>query len=42
MTTQLDQIREALPAIFYRPNVANPLSPAKFVHKIKVPVFLAC
>ncbi len=27
---------------FYRPKVANPLSPARFVHKIKVPVFLAC
>jgi uncharacterized protein len=27
---------------FYRPKVANPLNPAKFVHKIKTPVFLAC
>jgi uncharacterized protein len=27
---------------FYRPKVANPLAPALFVHKIKVPVFLAC
>src|SRR5262249_45866313 len=27
---------------FYRPNVANPLSPATFVNKINVPVFLAC
>jgi predicted acyl esterase len=27
---------------FYRPKVANPLSPATFVSKIRVPVFLAC
>ena len=27
---------------FYRPKVADPLSPIKFVHKINVPVFLAC
>jgi uncharacterized protein len=27
---------------FYRPKVANPLSPATFVHKIRVPVFMAC
>jgi uncharacterized protein len=27
---------------FYRPKVADPLSPASFVKKIKVPVFLAC
>ena len=27
---------------FYRPKVANPLAPARFVHKIKTPVFLAC
>jgi uncharacterized protein len=27
---------------FYRPKVANPLSPTTFVHKIRVPVFLAC
>jgi hypothetical protein len=27
---------------FYRPKVANPLNPAKSVHKIKAPVFLAC
>ena len=27
---------------FYRPKVADPLSPIKFVHKIDVPVFLAC
>ena len=26
----------------YRPNVANPLDPITFVHKIKVPVFMAC
>jgi predicted acyl esterase len=27
---------------YYRPSVADPLSPVKFVHKIEVPVFLAC
>ena len=27
---------------FYRPAVADPVSPAKFVHRIEVPVFLAC
>ena len=27
---------------FFRPKVANPLSPANFVQKIKSPVFLAC
>ncbi len=27
---------------YYRPNVADPLSPVKFVDKIEVPVFLAC
>jgi uncharacterized protein len=27
---------------FYRPRVANPLSPATFVSKIRVPVFMAC
>jgi predicted acyl esterase len=27
---------------FFRPKVANPLSPVTFVNKIKVPVFLAC
>jgi predicted acyl esterase len=27
---------------YYRPKVANPLSPITFVHKIDVPVFLAC
>jgi uncharacterized protein len=27
---------------FYRPKTADPLNPAKFVHKIKAPVFLAC
>ncbi len=26
----------------YRPRVADPLSPITFVHKIKVPVFMAC
>jgi predicted acyl esterase len=26
----------------YRPKVADPLSPVTFVHKIKVPVFMAC
>jgi predicted acyl esterase len=27
---------------YYRPKVANPLNPSKFVHKIRTPVFLAC
>jgi uncharacterized protein len=27
---------------YYRPRVADPLSPVTFVHKVKVPVFLAC
>jgi uncharacterized protein len=27
---------------FYRPRVANPLSPATFVSKIRVPTFMAC
>ena len=26
----------------YRPKVADPLAPVKFVHKIKVPVYMAC
>jgi hypothetical protein len=26
----------------YRPSVANPLNPTTFVHKIRVPVYLAC
>ncbi|HZE05441.1 MAG TPA: CocE/NonD family hydrolase, partial [Solirubrobacteraceae bacterium] len=27
---------------YYVPSVANPLNPTKFVHKIRVPVYLAC
>jgi predicted acyl esterase len=27
---------------FFRPRVVNPLTPSKFVNKIKMPVFLAC
>jgi uncharacterized protein len=27
---------------YYRPKVADPLSPVKFVHKIRTPVFMAC
>ena len=27
---------------YYRPAVANPLNPTTFVHKIRVPVYLAC
>jgi predicted acyl esterase len=27
---------------YYRPKVADPLSPVEFVHKIDVPVFMAC
>ncbi len=27
---------------YYVPSVANPLNPTKFVHKIHVPVYLAC
>jgi hypothetical protein len=27
---------------YYRPSVANPLNPTRFVHKIRVPVYLAC
>jgi predicted acyl esterase len=27
---------------FFRPRIANPVSPATFVHNIKAPVFLAC
>ena len=27
---------------YYVPSVANPLNPVTFVHKIRVPVYLAC
>ncbi len=27
---------------YYRPKIADPLSPVKFVHKIRTPVFMAC
>ena len=35
-------VREVRANAFYVPSVANPLSPLTFVHKITVPVFLAC
>jgi hypothetical protein len=41
-TAAADLIAEIHRNRFYRPKVANPLSPATFVHKIRVPVFLAC
>jgi predicted acyl esterase len=38
-THLLDKVRNNS---FYRPKVANALTPAKFVNKIKMPVFMAC
>jgi predicted acyl esterase len=38
----IDLIRQIRRNNYYRPNIADPLSPITFVHKIHVPVFLAC
>jgi len=38
----VDLLKKVRANNYYRPKVANPLSPATFVRKIDVPVFLAC
>jgi uncharacterized protein len=38
----VDLIKKIRRNSYYRPKVADPLSPITFVHKIDVPVFLAC
>jgi uncharacterized protein len=38
----VDLIKKIRRNNYYRPKVADPLSPITFVHKIHVPVFLAC
>jgi uncharacterized protein len=38
----VDLLRKIRHNNYYRPKVADPLSPITFVHKINVPVFLAC
>jgi predicted acyl esterase len=38
----VDLLKKVRANNYYRPKVADPLSPATFVRKIKVPVFLAC
>lgn len=41
-TAATDLLQKVRNNRFYRPKIANPLTPAKFVHKIKVPVFMSC
>jgi predicted acyl esterase len=41
-TEAVDLVRKIRENQDYVPSVADPLSPNKFVHKIKAPVFLAC
>jgi hypothetical protein len=41
-TAAADLIHKIQRNRFYRPRVANPLSPATFVNRIRVPTFLAC
>ncbi|MGZ5323609.1 MAG: CocE/NonD family hydrolase [Solirubrobacterales bacterium] len=38
----VDLIRKTYENRFYRPRVADPINPSRFVHKIKAPTFLAC
>ena len=41
-TAAADLIAKISKNRYFRPRVANPLSPATFVHNIRVPVFMAC
>ena len=41
-TAAVNEVNEIAANRYYVPSVANPLNPVTFVHKIKVPVFLAC
>ena len=41
-TAAVNEVAETNANRFYVPAVANPLNPDTFVHKIRVPVFLAC
>ncbi len=41
-TAAVDLISKVHRNRFYRPRVANPLSPSTFVNRINVPVFMAC
>jgi uncharacterized protein len=41
-TAAADLIAKISKNRFFRPRVANPLSPATFVNRIRVPVFMAC
>ncbi len=41
-TAAVDVVKKTYANPFYRPAVADPVSPVKFVHRINVPVFLAC
>jgi uncharacterized protein len=38
----VDEVKEVAANRYYIPSFANPLNPDTFVHKIRVPVFLAC
>jgi hypothetical protein len=38
----VNEVATVLANRYYRPSVANPLNPTTFVHKIRVPVYLAC
>ena len=41
-TAAVNEVHEIAANRYYVPSVANPLNPDTFVHKIHVPVFLAC
>jgi uncharacterized protein len=41
-TASVNEVNEIAANRYYVPSVANPLNPDTFVHKIHVPVFLAC
>jgi predicted acyl esterase len=41
-TAAVNEVAEVAANRYYVPSVANPLNPDKFVHKIHVPVYLAC
>ena len=41
-TAAVSDVKEVAANRYYVPSVANPLNPDTFVHKIHVPVFLAC
>jgi uncharacterized protein len=38
----VNDVRQVFANRYYRPSVANPLNPTTFVHRIRVPVYLAC